>query len=194
MKYKINNALKHIPGYRSQKNCKIATIYYGVLIAMIIVPLVLGSEINVGMVVFTVIAMVVPFLVVGIKNFNKSSKIDKLIYIVYPLIFIIASGYVLNLNSKSSYNAENKAINNLGITYDEYTNTVKIYSNVKAELMQNKSTNQSNEPVVTAEYGYVASGNKYIHKTSNCKFIKDKAADKVSVSLSEKYKCNCWHY
>lgn len=51
-----------------------------------------------------------------------------------------------------------------------------------------------NEPVVTSDYGYVASGNNYIHKTANCKFIRGKSASKVSVSASGKHACNCWYY
>lgn len=51
-----------------------------------------------------------------------------------------------------------------------------------------------NEPVVTSDYGYVASGNNYIHKTANCKFIRGKSTSKVSVSASGKHTCNCWYY
>lgn len=51
-----------------------------------------------------------------------------------------------------------------------------------------------NEPVVTSDYGYVASGNNYIHKTQNCKFIRGKSASKVSVSAGGKHTCNCWYY
>lgn len=51
-----------------------------------------------------------------------------------------------------------------------------------------------NEPVVTSDYGYVASGNNYIHKTPNCKFIRGKSTSKVSVSASGKHTCNCWYY
>ncbi len=51
-----------------------------------------------------------------------------------------------------------------------------------------------NEPVITEEYGYIASGNNYIHKTPNCKFIRDKGATQVPVSSSGKASCNCWYY
>lgn len=51
-----------------------------------------------------------------------------------------------------------------------------------------------NEPVITEEYGYVADGNNYIHKTSDCKFIRDKVATQVPVSSSGKASCNCWYY
>lgn len=51
-----------------------------------------------------------------------------------------------------------------------------------------------NEPVITEEYGYVVSGNSYIHKTANCKFIRGKAATQVPVSSSGKASCNCWYY
>lgn len=51
-----------------------------------------------------------------------------------------------------------------------------------------------NEPVITEEYGYVTSGNSYIHKTSDCKFIRGQGATQVPVSSSGKPSCNCWYY
>ena len=51
-----------------------------------------------------------------------------------------------------------------------------------------------NKPQATSDYGYVASGNNYIHKTPDCKFIRGKATSRVSVSASGKYTCNCWRY
>lgn len=51
-----------------------------------------------------------------------------------------------------------------------------------------------NKPQATSDYGYVASGNSYIHKTPDCKFIGGKATSRVSVSASGKNICNCWRY
>ncbi|HHD2719216.1 hypothetical protein ACV3Q7_10390 [Clostridium perfringens] len=51
-----------------------------------------------------------------------------------------------------------------------------------------------NKPQATSDYGYVASGNNYIHKTPDCKFIRGKATSRVSVSDSGKHTCNCWRY
>ncbi|MGU8377305.1 hypothetical protein ACV3M6_02440 [Clostridium perfringens] len=51
-----------------------------------------------------------------------------------------------------------------------------------------------NKPQATSDYGYVASGNSYVHKTPDCKFIRGKATSKVSVSSSGKHTCNCWRY
>ncbi|UBK27595.1 hypothetical protein KLF27_06850 [Clostridium perfringens] len=51
-----------------------------------------------------------------------------------------------------------------------------------------------NKPQATSDYGYVASGNNYIHKTPDCKFIRGKATSRVSVSASGKHTCNCWRY
>ncbi|MBS5969783.1 MAG: cell envelope integrity protein TolA [Clostridium perfringens] len=51
-----------------------------------------------------------------------------------------------------------------------------------------------NKPQATSDYGYVASGNSYIHKTPDCKFIRGKATSRVSVSASGKHICNCWRY
>ena len=51
-----------------------------------------------------------------------------------------------------------------------------------------------NEPVITEEYGYVASGNSYIHKNPNCKFIRGLSVTQVPVSSSGKASCNCWYY
>ncbi len=51
-----------------------------------------------------------------------------------------------------------------------------------------------NKPQATSDYGYVASGNSYIHKTQDCKFIRGKATSRVSVSASGKNICNCWRY
>lgn len=58
----------------------------------------------------------------------------------------------------------------------------------------NSPTKDPNRPVATSAYGYIAEGNNYIHKTSNCKFIRGKSAQKVSVDSSGKHKCNCWRY
>lgn len=51
-----------------------------------------------------------------------------------------------------------------------------------------------NKPQATSDYGYVASGNSYVHKTPDCKFIRGKATSRVSVSDSGKHTCNCWRY
>ncbi|EOU1686060.1 cell envelope integrity protein TolA [Clostridium perfringens] len=51
-----------------------------------------------------------------------------------------------------------------------------------------------NKPQATSDYGYVASGNSYVHKTPDCKFIGGKATSRVSVSASGKHICNCWRY
>ena len=51
-----------------------------------------------------------------------------------------------------------------------------------------------NKPQATSDYGYVASGNSYVHKTPDCKFIRGKATSRVSVSASGKHTCNCWRY
>lgn len=51
-----------------------------------------------------------------------------------------------------------------------------------------------NKPQATSDYGYVASGNSYVHKTPDCKFIRGKATSRVSVSASGKNICNCWRY
>ncbi|EHK2327199.1 hypothetical protein KCK52_001001 [Clostridium perfringens] len=51
-----------------------------------------------------------------------------------------------------------------------------------------------NKPQATSDYGYVASGNSYVHKTPDCKFIGGKATSRVSVSASGKNICNCWRY
>ena len=51
-----------------------------------------------------------------------------------------------------------------------------------------------NKPQATSDYGYVASGNSYVHKTPDCKFIRGKATSRVSVSASGKHICNCWRY
>lgn len=51
-----------------------------------------------------------------------------------------------------------------------------------------------NEPVITEEYGYIASGNSYIHKNPNCKFIRGLSVTQVPVSSSGKASCNCWYY
>lgn len=51
-----------------------------------------------------------------------------------------------------------------------------------------------NEPTITSDYGYVASGNSYIHKNPNCKFIRGKSTSRVSVSASGRPACNCWYY
>ena len=52
----------------------------------------------------------------------------------------------------------------------------------------------TNKPQATSDYGYVASGNSYVHKTPDCKFIGGKATSRVSVSASGKNICNCWRY
>lgn len=51
-----------------------------------------------------------------------------------------------------------------------------------------------NKPQATSDYGYVASGNSYVHKTPDCKFIRGKATSRVNVSASGKHTCNCWRY
>ncbi|MDK0697028.1 hypothetical protein P5E74_04880 [Clostridium perfringens] len=51
-----------------------------------------------------------------------------------------------------------------------------------------------NKPQATSDYGYVASGNSYVHKTPDCKFIGGKATSRVRVSASGKNICNCWRY
>ena len=51
-----------------------------------------------------------------------------------------------------------------------------------------------NEPFITEEYGYVTDGNNYIHKNSDCKFIRGQATSQVPVSSSGKGSCNCWYY
>ena len=51
-----------------------------------------------------------------------------------------------------------------------------------------------NKPQATSDYGYVDSGNSYVHKTPDCKFIRGKATSRVSVSDSGKHTCNCWRY
>lgn len=51
-----------------------------------------------------------------------------------------------------------------------------------------------NEPVITEEYGYIASGNSYIHKNPNCKFIRGLSVTQVPVSSAGKASCNCWYY
>ncbi|WP_221372540.1 cell envelope integrity protein TolA [Clostridium perfringens] len=51
-----------------------------------------------------------------------------------------------------------------------------------------------NKPQATSDYGYVASGNSYVHKNPDCKFIGGKATSRVSVSASGKHICNCWRY
>ncbi|EOU1682060.1 cell envelope integrity protein TolA [Clostridium perfringens] len=51
-----------------------------------------------------------------------------------------------------------------------------------------------NKPQATSDYGYVASGNSYVHKTPDCKFIGGKTTSRVRVSASGKNICNCWRY
>ncbi|MDM0496578.1 cell envelope integrity protein TolA [Clostridium perfringens] len=51
-----------------------------------------------------------------------------------------------------------------------------------------------NKPQATSDYGYVASGNSYVHKTPDCKFIGGKETSRVRVSASGKNICNCWRY
>lgn len=51
-----------------------------------------------------------------------------------------------------------------------------------------------NKPQATSDYGYVVSGNSYVHKTPDCKFIGGKETSRVRVSASGKNICNCWRY
>lgn len=56
------------------------------------------------------------------------------------------------------------------------------------------SPTSGKDAVVNTSYGYIANGNKYIHKNSNCKFIRDKSVTKVKTSSSSRPACNCYHY
>ncbi|MEG1482257.1 hypothetical protein [Clostridium sp.] len=50
--------------------------------------------------------------------------------------------FIMNLNSKSNYNAQNKAINNLGIISEELTNAMKIYSNGNFKVKDGVSSSE----------------------------------------------------
>ncbi|WP_404987898.1 hypothetical protein [Clostridium culturomicium] len=51
-----------------------------------------------------------------------------------------------------------------------------------------------NEPTITSSIGYVASGNNYMHKTTDCKFISGKATSTVDANSWSGAVCNCWYY
>lgn len=51
-----------------------------------------------------------------------------------------------------------------------------------------------NEPTITSSTGYVASGNNYMHKTPDCKFIRGKATSTVDANSWSGAVCNCWYY
>lgn len=56
------------------------------------------------------------------------------------------------------------------------------------------SDSDPNEPTITSSTGYVASGNNYMHKTTDCKFIRGKATSTVDANNWSGAVCNCWHY
>ncbi|GEM_PF-5979438 len=51
-----------------------------------------------------------------------------------------------------------------------------------------------NEPTITSSTGYVASGNNYMHKIPDCKFIGGKATSVVDANNWGGAVCNCWYY
>ncbi|CUQ15946.1 hypothetical protein [Clostridium baratii] len=303
MKNNLFDFLRYIPGYRSGKNKKIATCYYILLLAIIILPFIKFRKINVNVCIFAMICILVPFLIVGFDKITKGTKEEKLIYFIYPVIFISILIFGVNKYENIKYKSKDKAIKVLGISREKYDYEIKKYddeykklsdnktlnnskeytyeelsskynslkgeySNLKVEndkklktyndlkskkeeqdrkeaiakeklakekaeqeakakseakKQQNKSNNSSakkdnnfevkdgianhnsssgynspskdpNRPVATSEYGYVVDGNRYIHKTPSCKFLKGKSPRKVSVSSSSNFKCNCWRY
>lgn len=308
MKNNLFDFLRYIPGYRSGKNKKIATCYYILLLAIIILPFIKFRKINVNVCIFAMICILVPFLIVGFDKITKGTKEEKLIYFAYPVIFISILIFGVNKYENIKHKSKDKAIQVLGISREKYDYEIKKYddeykklsdnknlnnskeytyeelsnkynslkgeySNLKVEndkklktyndlkskkeeqdrkeaiakeriakeklakekaeqeakakseakKQENKSNNSSakkdnnfkvkdgianhnsssgynspskdpNRPVATSEYGYVADGNRYIHKTPSCKFLKGKSPRKVSVSSSSNLKCNCWRY
>ncbi|AQM60059.1 hypothetical protein [Clostridium baratii] len=303
MKNNLFDFLRYIPGYRSGKNKKIATCYYILLLVIIIIPFIVFRKIDVNVSIFATICMLVPFLIVGFDKIATGTKEEKLVYFIYPIVFIGILIFGVRGYENIKYKSKDKAIKDLGISrekydyeikkYDdeykklsdnralknskEYTygelsskynslkeeySTLKIendkklktYNDLKskkeeqdrkeaiakeklakekaaqeakakseAKKQENKSNNSSikkdnnfkvkdgianhnsssgynspskdpNRPVATSEYGYVADGNRYIHKTPSCKFLKGKSPRKVSVSSSSNFKCNCWRY
>ena len=308
MKNKLSNFLRNIPGYRSGNNKVAATIYYGILLSSIVIPFLQLKKVEVTSCMFTIIFILIPFLIVGFKKIVSGTKEEKLIYFVYPVIFISILIFGVNKYENIKYKSKDKAIQVLGISREKYDYEIKKYddeykklsdnktlnnskeytyqelsskynslkgeySNLKVEndkklktyndlkskkeeqdrkeaiakermakeklakekaeqeakakseakKQQNKSNNSSakkdnnfevkdgianhnsssgynspskdpNRPVATSEYGYVADGNRYIHKTPSCKFLKGKSPRKVSVSSSSNFKCNCWRY
>ena len=301
MKNGSKKFLSYIPGYRSGKNKKIATIYYLIILALILMQFIMLEKADIADISGCMIFLLMPFLLVGVKKIFKGTKEEKLIYFVCPFISIIALVSIINLYFDNDSMVMNKAIKTLNITNEEYDYQLKAYRDENTKLVDNKKiinsteytydelcekynslkkeysdlkiendrklalyndlkaekakkeqeklalakaekerelaekeakkkenktnnasdnnvsnsgnfkvndgianhdsrsgynspTKDPNRPVITSEYGYIAEGNSYIHKTANCKFIREKNAQRVSTSSSGKHACNCWRY
>ena len=123
--------------------------------------------------------------------------------------------------AKVSYSYEEYVVNEEHITSEEYVLNDGIDSNDFNDSNYNQDsniTNDYNENSSNNDYNgnnynndndhyydsdnsntgtlvYIAAGNRYYHKTANCKFISGAVVQQVYLEdHQDKFECNCWKY
>lgn len=171
MKNKLSNFLRYVPGYRSGKNKIIATMYYGIFLAMVLVPFIASRKIEVVNSIIAMICILVPFLIVGFGKITNGAKEEKLIYFIYPVVLIVILIFGMNEYQNIYSESKYKALQSLGVTSEKYNYELEKYNNENKKLSDNKALNNS------GEYTYEELSSKYNslkEEYSNLKVQNDK--------------------